>query len=479
MQNAGTVGVLVVAFFAMLYAAYAILGKSLFAEKQITYYAKFDDAGGITPGTRILMAGVPVGTVAAVKLVSPTEAQMVLSIQPVIKIPKGSVMQLPTSLTGIGESALSIVAPPKADGYLEPGGVILGVRQNALDSFLPNGKEAVAELTKTMAAFRKILEDKTVVNQIKELMANTSKTMKEFGKTAGSVNTLLTTNQATLQKTLQDASVTMANIKTMTGELVATTKGGKMQGDLKATLENIKDASARGDKMIAEMQKLVSDPDLQAALKGSAANMKVMTDSGTKIAATGETISKNVELMTKDGPDITRKMSELMTKANDIAAKMNDILDDVKGAVKKVSNTLNGSSINTPKIYQTNFDIIQESKPSFTRTDLTVVFPEKSGDNFQVGLYNAFEGNNLIAQIGKKIDDRFQLRYGVFASKPGFGVDYSFGPKASLRADVFSLNNPNFDVRLKYGFGKDVFGWFGMERIFKDNAPAFGFGIKR
>ena len=252
-----------------------------------------------------------------------------------------------------------------------------------------------------------------------------------------------------------------------------------MQGDLKATLENIKDASARGDKMIAEMQKLVSDPDLQAALKGSAANMKVMTDSGTKIAATGETISKNVELMTKDGPDITRKMSELMTKANDIAAKMNDILDDVKGAVKKVSNTLNGSSINTPKIYQTNFDIIQESKPSFTRTDLTVVFPEKSGDNFQVGLYNAFEGNNLIAQIGKKIDDRFQLRYGVFASKPGFGVDYSFGPKASLRADVFSLNNPNFDVRLKYGFGKDVFGWFGMERIFKDNAPAFGFGIKR
>jgi phospholipid/cholesterol/gamma-HCH transport system substrate-binding protein len=231
--------------------------------------------------------------------------------------------------------------------------------------------------------------------------------------------------------------------------------------------------------MVGELKALISDPELQAALKGSAANMKIMTDSGVKIAANGESIAANVDKMAKDGPEISRKMSELMDKANDIATKINNIAEDVQGAVKKVSGTINSGSLKPVLNYQSQFDVIQESKPSFTRTDFTLIFPDSKGDSYQFGLYNAFEGNNLVAQIGKKIDDRLQLRYGIFASKPGFGVDYSFGPTAALRADVFSLNDPRFDVRLRYNFGKDVFGWFGMNRVFKDNAPTIGFGIRR
>ncbi len=479
MQNAGKVGVLVVVFVAMLYSAYAMLGKRLWGAKPETYYASFHDAGGITPGTRILMAGVNIGTVTAVDLVSPNEAKMSLAILPETKIPKDSTVQLPSSLTGIGESVVIVVPPPTVQGYLTPGSTMVGTRQGALDSFLPNGKDAVAELTKTMAAFRKILEDKTLTEQLKQLMGSTSKTMTEFGHTASSVNTLLASNQATLSKTVKDMSATMANVKGMTDQLYAMSKDGKLQGDLKATIENIRVASEKGTQMVGELQKLMSDPDLQAAIKGSAANIKTMTDSGVKIAANGESIAKNVEAMTKDGPEITKKMNELMTKANEIATQINEIAGEVKGTVKKVTDTLTKNPISGPIPFNTSFDLLRETKPGFTRTDFTVAFPQANGDSIQLGLYNAFEGNNLIAQLGKKIDDRFQLRYGVFASKPGFGVDYSFGPKASLRADVFSLNNPHFDVRLKYGFGKDVFGWFGMERIFKDNAPVIGFGIKR
>ena len=175
--------------------------------------------------------------------------------------------------------------------------------------------------------------------------------------------------------------------------------------------------------------------------------------------------------------EITKKVSDLLTKVNELVAKFSDMAEDVKGAVKKVSSTLAGNKITGPK-FETHLDLIQESKPSFTRSDFTLVFPETSGDSVQVGLYNAFEGNKLIAQVGKQIDPKLQLRYGIFASKPSFGVDYSFSPKASLRADVFSLNNPIFDARFRYSFGKDTSFWFGMDRIFRDNAPSVGFGIK-
>src|SRR5438105_2519604 len=103
MQNAGKVGVLVVAFFAMLYMAYAMIGKDLFAQKHNFYFAKFSDAGGVPTGTRILMAGVNIGTVSEVKLKSPTEAVMTLSINHTVDMPKGAIAQIPSSLTGIGE----------------------------------------------------------------------------------------------------------------------------------------------------------------------------------------------------------------------------------------------------------------------------------------------------------------------------------------------------------------------------------------
>ncbi len=476
MQNAGKVGVLVVAFFAMLYMAYAMIGKNLLAPKPVNYFAKFQDAGGVSSGTRILMAGVNIGTITDVKLMSSREAKMTLAVSPGIHIPKGAQAQLPASLTGIGENVVLIVPPATPQGDLEPGGELIGIRQGALDNILPNGKEAVQELTKTMAAFRHLLEDKGMMNNINQLVVSTNKTMGEFGKTAGTMNNLMANNQNTLVKTLKDASAMMANMKGMTDELLAMTKGGKMQNDLKLTLTNIREASEKGNKLISELSKVMSDPEMLAAIKGTSANMKTITDSGVKIAATGESIAANVDKMAKDGPAITKKLEELLSNANSLVSKFSGMAEDVKGAIKTVNATLSGSH-SGPK-FETHLDILQESKPSFTRSDFTLVFPESSGGSIHFGLYDAFEGNKLIAQVGKKIDDRLQLRYGIFASKPSFGVDYSFGPKASLRADVFSLNNPTFDVRLRYSIGKDLSGWFGMDRIFRDNALTVGIGIK-
>jgi len=68
MQSATRVGFLVVVFVGLLVGAYAVLQRSFFAPKTKTYYAEFADAGGVTTGARVLMAGVEIGTVAGVEL---------------------------------------------------------------------------------------------------------------------------------------------------------------------------------------------------------------------------------------------------------------------------------------------------------------------------------------------------------------------------------------------------------------------------
>lgn len=478
MQNAGKVGVLVVAFVAMLYAAYGFLGQRFFGVATQTIYANFPDAGGVTPGTRVLMAGVNVGVVKTVSLESPVLAKLNLAIDPEIKIPTGTTAQIPTSLTGIGENVLILVPGPGPD-RLASGETISGTKAGALDSVLPNGKEAVDELTKTLAAFRKVLEDEGLLKEFKGVLASANKTMTEFGNTAKSVNGLLTQNQSSFDKMVKDMSASMANVRGLTDELYAVAKKGNMQKDVETILANIKQASADGSKMIADLNKMVSDPELQAALKNSAANMQTMTDSGTRMAANGEKIAQNFEKMSQDFPDLSKKVGDLMDKANEIAAKISGIADDVKGAVKKVSEGIGGNPLKAMTGIETEFDLMLETKPNFIRTDFKAILPQGKGDSFQLGLYNAFEGNNMIAQIGKQVTDNLGIRYGIFASKPGIGVDYSFGPKASLRGDVFSLNDPRFDLRFRYNFGQGMVGWFGVDRVFKDNAPTVGIGIRR
>ena len=94
MQSTAKVGLLLVVFVALFVGGYAILGKSLFAHSGDVYYVTLSDAGGVTEGTQVLMAGVSVGTVTQIKLTSPKVARMKLDIVKGTRIPLGSSVKL-------------------------------------------------------------------------------------------------------------------------------------------------------------------------------------------------------------------------------------------------------------------------------------------------------------------------------------------------------------------------------------------------
>lgn len=62
MQGAWKVGLLVVVFGVLLVAGFQFLGKSVFAQPTDEYYAELESVEGISEGTKVLMAGVPIGT---------------------------------------------------------------------------------------------------------------------------------------------------------------------------------------------------------------------------------------------------------------------------------------------------------------------------------------------------------------------------------------------------------------------------------
>jgi hypothetical protein len=121
---------------------------------------------------------------------------------------------------------------------------------------------------------------------------------------------------------------------------------------------------------------------------------------------------------------------------------------------------------------------MRETDPARWRTDITFAVPIPDGTLY-AGLFDAFERNKLTVQVGRPISPALSYRYGIYASKPSFGVDYALSPKLSLRADAWDINAPRLDLRMRYDFRNGLTGWIGVDRIFRQNAPTIGIGIRR
>ena len=82
-------------------------------------------------------------------------------------------------------------------------------------------------------------------------------------------------------------------------------------------------------------------------------------------------------------------------------------------------------------------------------------------------------------QLGKRLNPSLDYRYGVYGGRPGLGVDYAFTPKFGLRTDLWDINDPRFDARLRVELGGGLIAWLGADRIFHDTALTIGVGVRR
>jgi len=480
MQSAAKVGLLLVVFVGLLIGGYAMLGKSLFAPPSDVYFVELSDAGGISEGTQVLMAGVAIGSVSSVKLMSPTLARIKLDIVHGTHIPLGSVAQLPTSLIGFGESPVTIVPPVQTTtDLLHSGATLHGTKGSPLDGFLPEGRQTVAELNKTMIAFRKLLEDEKLQSRVSDLLATSNKTIERFGNLAHDASTLIGSNQANIGRAIVAATAAIEDVHKVTAQVAEMLREGKLQKDAVAIMDRIKTISQHADEMVQSLNKMVNDPKLREPIAKTAANMADITNTGKTIATNVADMTKNGTTITENAAVVSKKAIGLTDKATEIATKASEIEDQLKGVLDKVGGFFNKAptSANIPKI-TTEMDLLRQSQPGYWRSDVSLSFPLQDS-TVHLGLYDALESNKLIVELGRNITDKLGFRYGVYASSASFGVDYLLAPRLSLRGDAWDINDPRLDLRTSYEFGNGFIGWLGVDRAFKDNAVSFGIGIRK
>lgn len=466
MQGAWKVGLLVVIFVGLLLGAYQMLGQSLFKKPTSRYDVLIADASGLAEGAKVLMAGVKVGTVSKVLLDSPTMARVVLAVDKGVKIPVGSGAAVAGSLIGFGDSPIQIVPPSKPSSrFMDPGSELVGVRLSPLADLLPDTKSTIEEVNKTLAATRKLIEDESLKKGLNDLMVSSNRTLTEFGNLASRIDGLVVSNQGTIQQAITNATAAMAEVQRTTASIQKLASDPQWKDKIAGLLDNLSSTTKKADELVTGLTAFANDPELKQALKNSVKNAEQITTSGTQIAA-------NAAEMSKNGITITEKATVLMDKANEIADETKKLIEKFGGFINKTPGAGALGEISA------SMDLNRETKPNRWRTDAEVLIPYKD-QRIHLGLFDSFESNRLTLQLSRPMGSNGWLRYGIYASKPGVGVDFKLAPKLFLRGDLFDINNPRADLRARYEFGKGFYGYLGVDRLLDRNAPTFGIGFRK
>ncbi len=486
MASAWKVGLLVVVFVGLLMAAFAVLQASVFATPSETYTAEFLDAGGLTSGSAVLYAGVKIGEVAKIELSERSTALVTLAIDEGNKVPLGTTAVLPGSFISLGDKQVLLRPPAVVEGFYASGKAqgepIPGILEGPLDSIFPDSEKTMEELNKTMVAFQELLGDEELKGGLKGMMAAGEDTLragegtlragegtaKEFSRLAGNLNSTLERNSTKIDGLMSSVATSMQNLADVSAKIKEVATDGKLEAQANELMDTINRAAKQGELLVGDLRNYTNDPEIKDSLKGTMQNFETMSQSGVRIAS-------DAELMTKNGVEISEQTKELMIKANKLADEVSRALEDLKGSVNKIVAGGGGGLI--PKV-DVEADLVRESSPGRFRTDVNLSMP--LGDQRLIlGMYDAFESNKLNLMFERPLSEQLDFRYGVYASKPGVGVSYAVAPKLWFRSDLFGLNDPQLDFRMRYDFSSGFHGWLGIERLFERNSPAIGIGIRR
>lgn len=471
MQGAWKVGLLVVVFVGLLGSLLVFLGAS-FGQKDVqVFQARMPDAGGLLPGAKLLMAGVQIGIVKTVSLDSPNSARLSLEVDKAVRLPKGSSLQIPSSLISLGENPVIVVPGPGPD-LMDPATDILpGRRQTMLESSLPEVNETLVGLQSTlkevqvlMGNVSKVLTDESRLAKVDKLLTTIDGTVGKFGQVAGRLDGLMAQNQGKMVAALDSFRGAMKDVQSTTTLVAEMIKDGKFDQKVTSILANLDKTTEKASSLVDEMKTFVTDPNLRDPLAKSVKDIATITDSGTRMAADAEKMAQN-------GVKITEKVDKFADKANELADNAKDIFEQIKKLI--------GRSPSTDRLNLTaNLDLVRETRPGYTRTDIEAAF--NIGQNrLHAGIFDAFEQNKITLQVGRPFwGGKGEIRYGVYASKPGIGVEYEIARGLSLRGDLFDMNNPRADVRARFDLGGGFYGWLGAQQLFKRNTLMLGVGFK-
>ena len=226
---------MIVGIVAFIFGLSYLKSSPLF-ENNKTFYAVYEDVGGLQPGTKVTINGFDVGNVTDIRFRDGSGKLLVtLTVTNEFEFSSNSIAELFD--TGIiGGKGVQIVpvldnAPPAKSGdtlqsKIKPG--LTELVQQKLTPLQMKVEGAVSNADSLLMNVNQILDDPTK-KQLQQTIASLNQLVKSFKTSADNLNVLLENNKMQLDSSLKNVSHITSNFSKLSDSLVNADLGGTLE----------------------------------------------------------------------------------------------------------------------------------------------------------------------------------------------------------------------------------------------------------
>jgi phospholipid/cholesterol/gamma-HCH transport system substrate-binding protein len=315
----------------LVLAVVALLGSLVFLsrarggfERTVSYHVVLGNGYGITPGGRVEMLGIHIGTIETLEITDDNRVTARLEIRQRFapRVREDSVVRVKASLDlqgVLGGVGLSVSPGSPTAAPLPAGGTIAVTEPTSVIDLLP------------------VVQDDPLLQDLQVLLANTRRLSEALADPQSPVNDLLTRTSALLAAVQDD--------KSSVGRILA--DDGQLYDRLLGSLDGVERSLVRLEKVLARSDRLMGSASGMLSRSG-----KVMDDAGTMVETGGrvfkdmgpvldntDSAMKELEAAVKAFAKTTAELEKVVRSLEPLITNMDEMvrdMDDVAEAAKKM-----------------------------------------------------------------------------------------------------------------------------------------------
>ena len=283
------VGAMTIGGFIILALIISFLGAFNLFEKGYNLTVAYPSVSGLKEGNQVRYAGVPVGTVKGMR-VQPNKIDVQTKINEGIQIPQGSIFTVGSDGV-LGDKFVDIQPAERVTGaYLQPDSSVTGVNSKGLDEFMSSSTKVLAKVEGIADALNNVFGDPEVQKSMRDGFVEARDISHNLNRFTNVMASLAEQNQGQVTDMihqLNDMTLRMNNVAGHMESLVANADdNGRTGANLAVMMQNLADASARVEQVSAVLGDIATDPKTSEDIKATLHNARQASARANKMLGT-------------------------------------------------------------------------------------------------------------------------------------------------------------------------------------------------
>ncbi len=265
------------------------MGAFSFGRKGYELHIDYPQVNGLLQGSFVRYAGVQVGTVKKIN-VAPDRVEVIAEIDDNIKIPQGAVFTIGSD--GIlGEKFVSVIPPVRpGQGYITENSSIKGKAGGGMEEFFSSSGDLMTRMENIAGAFENIFGDKEVQASMRESFKNfkgISENMNTFTKVMADVAVANQQDITMMVRQMNELSQRMnGTARHMENIVAGIDNNGQTGQNVAAMVQHLSQTSARMENIVQVLEQVAQDPVTKESLQETLVNVKETSARANKIMGT-------------------------------------------------------------------------------------------------------------------------------------------------------------------------------------------------